>query len=155
MSELLFKKIELTRDFFLKNIAGLEEGISEIQPEGFNNNIHWHIGHVLTTAEQFMFGFPKKSTNLPENYLALFGSGTKPADWQGEVPSVSELTTQLKEQLNRIKEIPADSFSAKLKTPFLGQESFGELTNFAFMHEALHMGQIKAMKSVIQAVKAK
>lgn len=155
MSELLFKNIELTRGYLLKNITGLEDGISEIQPEGFNNNIHWHIGHVLTTAEQFMFGFPKKSTNLPENYLALFGTGTKPADWQGEVPSVSELTLQLKEQLNRIKEIPADSFSVKLKTPFLGQETFGELTNFAFMHEALHLGQMKAMKSVIAVAQAK
>lgn len=155
MSELLFKNIELTRGYFLKTIAGLEEGISEIQPEGFNNNISWHIGHVLTTAEQFMFGFPKKSSNLPENYLALFGSGTKPADWQGEVPSVSELATQLKEQLNRIKEIPSDSFSAKLKTPFLGQETFGELTNFALMHEALHLGQIQSMKRVIQATQAR
>jgi uncharacterized damage-inducible protein DinB len=149
MSELLFKNIELTRSSFLKTIAGLEEGISEIQPKGFNNNIHWHIGHVLTTAEQFMFGFPKKSTYLPENYLALFGTGTKPADWQGEVPSVSQLTLQLKEQLTRMKEIPVESFSAKLKTPFLGQETFGELTNFAFMHEAVHLGQIKAMKRVI------
>lgn len=59
MSELLFKHFEVTRNFLLKNIDALDEAIVDVQPEGFNNTIHWHIGHVLTVAEQFMFGFPK------------------------------------------------------------------------------------------------
>ncbi|MFF2448789.1 DinB family protein [Neobacillus sp. NPDC058068] len=150
MSELLFKSFELTRNYFLKNVASLDEGLVDVQPEGFNNTIHWHIGHALTVTEQFMFGFPKKSTNLPANYMGLFATGTKPAEWNGDVPSVQELSTQLKEQLSRIKEIHVESFSEKLKTPFLGQETFGELANFAVFHESLHLGQIQAMKRVIE-----
>src|SRR3954471_3773993 len=111
MSELLFKNMELTRSFFIKNVEAIEEGLVEVQPEGFNNTIHWHVGHVLTVAEQFMFGFPKKSTNLPANYMELFATGTKPADWNGEVPSIQELAEQLKEQLQRIKEIPGEGFT--------------------------------------------
>ncbi|MDQ6595507.1 DinB family protein [Bacillus salipaludis] len=151
MSELLFKHFKVTRNFFLKNIDAIDEAIVDIQPEGFNNTIHWHIGHVLTVAEQFMFGFPKKSTNLPENYMTLFATGTKPADWQGAVPSIAELTSQLKEQINRIKEVPAESLNERLATPFLGLESFGEIANFATFHEANHLGQIQAMKRVIEA----
>jgi uncharacterized damage-inducible protein DinB len=149
MSGLLFKNFELTRGFFVKNVDALDEGIVDVQPQGFNNTIHWHVGHVLTVAEQFLFGFPKKSTNLPPNYLELFATGTKPADWQGDVPSIQELSVKLKEQLQRIKGIPVENFNEKLKTPFLGQETFGELANFALFHESLHLGQMHAMKRVI------
>ncbi|PLS01378.1 DinB family protein [Neobacillus cucumis] len=149
MSELLFKSFELTRSFLLKNLGTLDESIADVQPEGFNNTIHWHVGHILTVAEQFMFGFPKKSTNLPAGYMELFATGTKPADWKGDIPSVNELTEQLKEQIKRIKEIPKESFNERLKTPFLGQETFGELANFAIFHEANHLGQIHSMKRVI------
>ncbi|MCM3768048.1 DinB family protein [Neobacillus niacini] len=155
MSELLLKHFELTRKNLLKNVAALDERIVDIKPEGFNNTLHWHVGHVLTVAEQFMFGYPKKSAHLPANYLELFGNGTKPADWQGDVPSVQELSQQLAEQLKRIKEIPAESFSEKLKTPFLGQETFGELANFGIFHETLHLGQILAMKRVVQTAVTK
>ncbi|MBO0960470.1 DinB family protein [Neobacillus sp. MM2021_6] len=153
MSGLLFKSFELTRGKLINNVEGFDEAILDVQPQGFNNTLHWHIGHVLTVAEQFMFGFPKKSTNLPANYMELFASGTKPADWQGDVPSVQELTAQLKEQLKRIKEIPGERFNEKLKAPFLGQETFGELGNFAVFHESNHLGQMHAMKRVIEAAK--
>ncbi|GHI01321.1 DinB family protein [Neobacillus kokaensis] len=155
MSELLFKSYETARSFFLKTVEAMDESILHVQPEGFNNSIHWHVGHVLTVAEQFMFGFPKKSTNLPANYLELFGNGSNPADWKGEVPSVTELTSQLKEQIKRIKEIPAESFSQKLSQPFLGQETFGELASFAVFHEALHLGKIQEMKRVIETASSK
>jgi uncharacterized damage-inducible protein DinB len=155
MSERLFKNMELTRSFILKSISTLDEAIVDVQPEGFNNTIHWHIGHILTVAEQFMFGFPKKSTHLPANYMELFGSGTKPADWQGEVPSVKELSAQLNDQLKRMKEVPAESLNEKLQKPFLGQETYGELANFNLFHEALHLGQIQTMKRVIEIAQAK
>ena len=153
MSELLFKNMELTRSFFIKNVEAIEEGLVDIQPAGFNNTLHWHIGHVLTAAEMFMFGFPKNTSHLPANYMELFAKGTKPADWQGDVPSVSVLTNQLKDQLKRMKEIPAESFSKKLEEPFLGQETFGELINFSLFHENLHLGHIQAMKRVIEKAK--
>jgi hypothetical protein len=153
MSELLFNNMELTRSYFIKNIKAVEEGITDVQPEGFNNTIHWHIGHVLTTAESLIFGFPKNTSYLPANYMELFARGTKPAEWEEDVPSISVLTSQLKEQLSRMKEIPVESLSVELKEPFLGQQTFGELVNFALFHENLHLGHIQAMKRVIETAK--
>ncbi|WP_419954727.1 DinB family protein [Neobacillus niacini] len=153
MSELLLNNMELTRSFFLKNVAAVDEGLVGVQPAGFNNNIHWHVGHVLTTTESLVFGFPKNTSHLPANYIGLFARGTKPTDWKGDVPSVSILVGQLKDQLNRMKEIPVESLSVELKEPFLGQKTFGELVNFALFHENLHLGQIQAMKRVIETEK--
>ncbi|MEW8969182.1 MAG: DinB family protein [Mesobacillus sp.] len=149
MSELLFKQFELTRGSFLKNIAGITAEQASVQPEGFNNNIHWNIGHVLTVTEQFMMGFPKKSNHLPANYIELFGNGTRPSEWTGDVPSVDVLRDQLKAQLGRIKEVPASTLNEKLKKPFLGLETFGELANMALFHEAYHLGQIHAMRKLV------
>jgi hypothetical protein len=155
MRQLLLNNMKLTRSFFIKNLDGVDESIVDVQPEGFNNHIHWHVGHVLTATETLLFGFPQNSTNLPANYMELFARGTKPADWKGDVPSVSVLVTQLKDQLNRMKEIPVESLSVKLKEPLLGQETFGELVNFALFHETLHLGHIQAMKRVIETRKNK
>lgn len=149
MSDLLFKQFEMTRGFFIKNIESITSEQASVQPEGFNNTIHWHIGHVLTVAEQFMMGYPKKSHHLPENYIELFGNGTRPADWSGDIPTVEVLAQQLKEQLGRITEVPAEMLNENLKKPFLGLETFGELANMALFHESYHLGQIHAMKKVI------
>ncbi|ESU31169.1 hypothetical protein G3A_18195 [Bacillus sp. 17376] len=150
MSELLFKQFELTRGNFLKIIEAITTAQASVQPEGFNNNIHWHIGHVLTVTEQFMMGFPKKSNHLPANYIELFGNGTRPSEWTGDVPSVEVLTEQLKAQLGRIKEVPASMLDEKLKKPFLGLDTFGELANMALFHEAYHLGQIHAMRKLVK-----
>jgi len=61
MSELLFKQFALTRQKFLQEIEGLNREQVSFQPEGFNNNIHWNTGHVLTVTEQFMMGFIQKN----------------------------------------------------------------------------------------------
>ena len=155
MGELLFSNIKLTRDYFLKNVGKLDDGLVDVQPEGFNNTLHWHIGHVLTTTEQLVFGFPKNTNNLPANYKELFAKGTKPADWQGQVPTVKELVIQLTDQLTRMNDIPVESLSKKLESPFLGRETFGEIINFCLFHENLHLGHIQAMKRVIETAQSK
>lgn len=146
MSHLLFDQFELTRSLFLKEIESLPKDLLDLQPKGLNNTIHWHIGHVLTVTEQFMFRFPKKSTFLPESHMMFFANGTKPSDWESGVPSVEVLIEQLKGQLIRIKEIPVESFDYKFSKPVMGFESFGGLATMALFHEANHLGQIHSMK---------
>lgn len=151
MSEVFFKQFEMTRSRFIKRVRDLNPEIVDVQPKGFNNNIHWMVGHVLTIAEQFFFGYPTKSTNIPANYKEFFGGGTKPADWTDDVPSVSVLVKQLEEQYERITKIPPSQFAEKLEKPLLGCETFGELAGFGVFHEALHLGQIQTLARLIQA----
>ncbi|MCP3739978.1 DinB family protein [Rossellomorea sp. BNER] len=152
MDNLVFTQLGMTRVYFLKIVEAVPKEQANVQPDGFNNTIHWHIGHVLTVTEQFMFGFPHKTAHLPANYIELFGNGTKPADWKGDVPSEDELIIQLQDQLVRLKQIPADMLEEKLESPILGCETFGELACLTAMHEAAHLGQIQAMKRIIEHV---
>lgn len=151
MSDYLTQQFNVTRNGLLRDINNLDNSIMDVQPKGFNNTIHWHIGHILTTTEQFVFGFPKKTKHIPNHYYDLFANGTKPADWTGDVPDVDTLTDQLADQLERFKQIPAEQFEQNLEKPLLGQETVGGLVTFAIFHEANHVGQIHAMNLTAQA----
>lgn len=150
MSHYLLTQFELLKGRFLGDLEDVTDDIVTIQPDGFNNTILWHVGHLVTVNEQFMFGYPKKSTFLPENYMNLFAKGTSPSGWNGEIPSIADLVNQFTEQVTRIQQIPVERFEERLKQPFLGLETFGEITNLALFHIAYHLGQIHAMKLMLQ-----
>lgn len=150
----LNSRFVLTRGSVLKTIEEISPEIVDVQPEGFNNTIRWHIGHIVTSAEQILLGYPQ-TTNLPANYLGMFGYGTKPADWTGDIPSVEELANQLKEQQNRLLEIPEKRLTEKLEEPFLGMETVGEIVSLTLFHESNHLGQIEAMKRMIETKRNK
>lgn len=145
------KQFDLTRGALVKFMQTLDTETADKQPEGFNNTIRWHIGHVLSTAEAFMFG--REFKHLPSEYPSLFGFGTRPSEWKTEGPSLEVLMSQLQEQAQRIKAIPAEAFEQKLPEPFLGLETVGELYGMMLYHEADHIGQMKAMKRIVEAEK--
>ncbi|MEG7844121.1 DinB family protein [Bacillus mobilis] len=144
------KQFEITRGALLKFMETLDDKTVDTQPEGFNNTIRWHIGHVLTAAEVFMFG--KEFKQLPTEYPGMFGYGSRPSKWKTEGPSLEVLAAQLKEQAKRINEIPAEVFENKLPEPFLGLETVGELYGMMLYHEADHIGQMKAMERIVKAL---
>lgn len=148
MSELIKQQYTRTRTTLAKALEGTSPEIFDIIPEGFNNNIHWQVGHILTTGALFMFHGQQV---LPENYNALFGNSTKPADWTGDVPSVETLLAQLEEQLEQINKIDVSTFDQRLDQPFIGNETIGELAAMGAFHEAYHVGQVHILKRLIEA----
>src|SRR5699024_2509081 len=103
MCDYLTQQFNVTRNGLLIDIKNLDNSVMYVQPKRFNNTIHRHIGHVLTTTEQFLFGFPKNTQHIPIHYYDMFANGTKPADSTGDVPDVDTLTDQLADQLDRFK----------------------------------------------------
>ncbi|TGU73097.1 DinB family protein, partial [Mesorhizobium sp. M00.F.Ca.ET.186.01.1.1] len=90
----------------------------------------------------------------PPAYAALFSPGTKPADWQGDVPSMEELAAQLKEQHARVKEQLQTKLNDPLPKPFqLGDKgvmnTYGEMMVFTLFHEGMHIGTISALRKAI------
>ncbi|MCH1624489.1 DinB family protein [Fredinandcohnia quinoae] len=150
MSEIVKKQFEIARAGIFKDVEGVSPEIFDIQPDGLSNTIHWQLGHILASAEGFLFG---KNGKLPSNYKDFFGYGSKPSEWGNDVPSVETLLEQLKEQLERIKNIPAESFQTQFPEPVLGNRTYGELVHFTAIHEATHAGQIHVMKRLVEASK--
>lgn len=148
MCELVKKQFELGRAGIFKDLEGVSAEIFDVQPKGLPNTVHWQLGHILVSAELFLFG---ENGQLPAQYNEYFGYGSKPSEWNEGVPSVEEIVEQLKSQLQRIKEIPTESFQNQLPEPVLGNHKYGELVYFTAYHELTHTGQVHTILKAAQA----
>ena len=145
------KQFDLTRNGLLDFVNKLDENIVDIQPKHFNNTLRWHTGHILVTMESLLFGFPRHSKNIPEAYQALFATGTKPADWETEAPSLAELVKYIAEQQERVNGLSDEFFAQTLPytLPFGDFKTYEDIFAMLLHHEAEHMGQMKAMKRIV------
>ncbi|GEB33110.1 hypothetical protein BPA01_26900 [Brevibacillus parabrevis] len=148
----VWNQYDMIRGMFLEGLSKTSEQEAEIVPAGFKNNIHWNIGHILLTQDYLLFG--PAEMKCPPSYAALFSPGTKPADWQGDVPSIEELAAQLKEQHARVKEQLQTKLNDPLPKPFqLGDKgvmnTYGEMMVFTLFHEGMHIGTISALRKAI------
>ncbi|WP_027415987.1 DinB family protein [Aneurinibacillus terranovensis] len=149
------KQFEHARGGTLRVLDSIPAGMADVMPPGFRNTIRWNAGHILVVAEQFLFGLLAEQMQMPKEYKDLFGNGTKPADWTGDIPSLEVLVGQLKEQGERAKDILAGRSGRKLAKPYpLGSgrtlETSDDVFNLALYHEANHTGYIQALKRTIE-----
>lgn len=145
------KQFDIARNGLLAFVDNLEEKYVDVQPDHFNNTLRWHIGHILVSAESLMFGYPAQSTNVPEAYHTLFATGTKPAEWTTKAPSLSTLVNDLGEQQKKINQLSGDYFSQTIPftLPFGDFKTYSDIFEFIILHEAEHVGQMKAMKKIV------
>lgn len=125
----------------------------DVIPEGFNNNIRWNLGHVAVTFEHFVYSAAGKKPLLSKEYFDSFKNGTSPADWTDETPSLDDIVSVLKQQVDQVKEKYSGKLFDPLEEPFkfLGMEfkTLASLIAFAYYHEGLHTGTIKEMSRLI------
>ena len=69
--------------------------------------------------------------------------------------SAATLLEQLNEQFASIQEVDVTTFDTKLEKPFIGNETVGELAAMGAFHEAMHVGQIQALKQIVEATTIK
>lgn len=147
MVNLIKQQFTITRAEIMKTLEDVSPEMADIIPTGFNNNLHWQVGHVLYAGERHLF--PGKG-KLPQEYAYLFDSGTTPLSSSEAVPSLETLIIQLKEQHVRIHNIPDTAFEEKLPMPRPGLETFGEFAAMMAYHEAMHLGQMQSLKRLVQ-----
>jgi hypothetical protein len=146
MSELLKRQFNLGRSGLFSDLEGLTDERADVQLDQLPNTIRWQVGHILTAAENFLFG---AESQLPEEYQAFFGYGSRPSAWDREVPSIEFLIGELKSQLERINAIPNERFEEMLSEPILGNATYRELFSFTAFHELTHIGQVHTMKKFV------
>ncbi|ALS22965.1 DinB family protein [Paenibacillus naphthalenovorans] len=146
MEHIVFNQIELHRSRTLELVTGLSESQADIIPEGFNNNIRWHLGHILTTQERFAYRLIGEPLGLPEELMNMFLNGTKPADWQTAPPELPSLIKLLQEQPGQIRQRLQGRLEQQITVPFKDFKRHDEALLFGTCHEAMHAGYIMALK---------
>jgi uncharacterized damage-inducible protein DinB len=150
MSSIILGQFNKVRGWTIQISEKLSEEMVNIQPEGFNNTIKWHLGHLVTETEYFMFELSKRPMNIQDHYNDFFAPGTKPSNWQGQAPALTELIAELKDQLKRVNELPSDTFHQSLEKPVHGFTTVLDAASFSVLHESVHIGHIEAMERVLK-----
>jgi uncharacterized damage-inducible protein DinB len=131
----------------------VSEEAADKMPEGFRNTIRWNLGHIYVVQENLVAGCAGDTPQVPPNYVELFAPGTKPADWQGEIPKLSSLEALLEEQPTKLKDRFASRLAEKVENPFkrgnMELSTIEEILNFTLYHEGLHTGFIKGLKRAV------
>ena len=76
MESTLFRLLEVNRGRTLELIDSTDPALLHVIPDGFNNSLHWHIGHILTTQERLAFRFIGEKLELEERALRRAASVT-------------------------------------------------------------------------------
>ncbi|MFC7392981.1 DinB family protein [Scopulibacillus cellulosilyticus] len=158
MSNALLSTAKYVRQMVIQQVQSIPEELFDVQPDQFNNTIRWNVGHIAASNDYFVsLGLPVES-NLPESYARLFKPGTKPSDWNDIPPTKEELIQILSRQLSDFSDIPSSAFDKQMDPPLelgpLKFETFGEVFNFATVHETMHFTTISNFLKVLQYQKA-
>lgn len=146
----VFDLADKHRGRLLQLVEGCPADKRNVVPAGFNNSVHWQIGHILTVTERIIFSFSELPAALPASYMGFFSNGTRPADWQEEPPAWDVIVTQLKEQAERIRETLADKLALPVKENFFKAKTIDELILSSIVHEVNHEGMISSMLKVLK-----
>lgn len=149
----ILDQIGMIRSVTLETIGEISDEEADVQPKGWNNTIRWHLGHIYLVQERLAFHFAGFPLDLPQSYIDMFCSGTKPSDWKSEPPSLADLAARLAEQPDRIRALLCDKLEERPANPFPrfdGKiDTIGGLLTFSLFHEGLHNASIRALKRAV------
>lgn len=126
--------------------------INEI-PQGFNNNIAWNFGHLVTSSYSLSFRVTGADLNIQIPYFEKFKKGTKPEGWVSE-DELSNLTTLAHKFSNDIRQAMAANKFENI-TSYTTQTFEVPITNIqdmlvtTAMHSTLHWQIIKDYKKIL------
>ena len=137
-------------------IGGATKGLTNEQmlaiPAGFDNNIAWNIGHIITSQQGMVYRLSGLPGYTDKPFARMFKAGTSPADWNEE-PDPQALRKVLKEHSALLQtDYEAGQFTQyrEYTTEFgVVLHNFEEAVGFNNFHEGLHLGMIQALTNLV------
>jgi hypothetical protein len=156
MESYIFTQLRFVREQTLKAVNDVSDEKSVVVPRGSNNNIKWNLGHMYVTLERFAFQYIGETMHVPDHFMELFKTGSKPAEWGDlTLPSMSELIGLLEEQTERVIRLLTPRLREAVEPPYttstgITLASVEQFLTFNLYHEGMHFDAIKAIKRLIE-----
>ncbi|GAB4395281.1 MAG: DinB family protein [Microscillaceae bacterium] len=152
--EAYFTLLQTTRQNFLHLLEKLDTDTLNRIPAGFNNNLAWHLGHLVVTPQLLLYRLSGLETQASERLIEQFRKGTKPAE-----PLEAAIIEKLKQSF---ADFPARLKSDSVRGLFLefspyetsygfGLSSFEDALLFNNIHEGVHYGYALSLKRALGA----
>jgi hypothetical protein len=142
------------RNYMKSLIDALSEKQLTTIPEGYNNHIFWHLGHVVVTQQLLHYRRSGLPLHIDENLIDLFKNGSSPRDWSDppDPGRILSLLNTLPERLaqdyadERFKGITFDGFTTRSGFEL---NSIDQAIVFNNYHEGIHAGYLMAMRRLV------
>lgn len=145
--------LQRTRQY-MKRLA---DEVTEAQltriPDGYNNHILWHLGHVVVTQQILHYQLAGLPMYVDEAMCNMFKNGTSPKEWQTQpaIDRIFSLMTDLPEKL--LHDYEAGRFQAyqerRLTRAGFDLKTIEDAIAFNNFHEGVHTGYVMAMKRLV------
>ena len=122
----------------------------DVQPSAYPNTIRWNAGHVYSTAEDYLTDADKDYQITHPEWNNFFLDGTRPSEWEGNVPSAEEIITALEEQEKRIYNHFKNKLDQKASVArdvnAMMLDTVDLSLQFVTWHEGIHLGYVNGMR---------
>lgn len=147
-----FNALKATRQNILKMVDGLStEQLNKI-PEGFNNNLAWHLGHILITQQLLTYKLSGLSPKVSDEWITKYKKGSKPEGLisKEEIDAIKEqLTTSPADTEKDFADGVFQSFNTYPTSYGVTLNSAEDAIIFNNVHEAMHLGNLISMKKLV------
>jgi len=142
-----------TRSNCLSIVKDLSTEQLHFIPDGYNNNLIWHIGHMFVSEQILCYSRSNTPLVIPESYLPLYRKGSSPREWTAKA-NINELihymhitsealeSDYINKRFGTFNEYPTSS-GIVLK-------SIEDAIIYSYGHENLHYGNIISMLKLIK-----
>ncbi|WP_207425526.1 DinB family protein [Pedobacter sp. SYSU D00535] len=141
--------IENARKSFLKLIEGLSIESLNTVPPNFNNNIAWHLGHLVASQQVLCYKLGNEPLIVPAEIVGRYGRGTKPEATvtEEEIQELKAYLTATIEQLRAdLKSGLFSNYTAYTTSSGVALNNIDDALKYVCMHEGLHLGYVMAQK---------
>ena len=149
----IFDTLLQLRQNTLKRVENLSTSQLNKIPEGHNNNIIWHIGHMVASQQLLCYANSGATPLLAMEFLDKYRKGTSPVGWEKMV-SLDEMKPLFLDTAFAFeKDYLAKKFNAyKSYTTSAGVtlSSIDDAITYSYGHENLHYGNIITMLKLIK-----
>jgi len=123
-------------------------------PPGFNNNIAWHLGHVIASQQGVCYKRAGIDMRIPDSFFMTFKPDSKPERFitQGEIDEIKVLLFSTIDQLvTDYQNNLVTTYPAWTTRYGVAITNYDEGIGFLPFHEGLHFGYVMALKRAVLA----
>ncbi len=124
---------------------------ADVIPAGWNNNIRWHIGHLVVTPRRLTSLMLGEPLSLPEAYNGWFAKGTSPRDWgTAPVPPLEQLIGEMRTEMEKVFAEMQPRFAMSFPKAYetsvgIMLHSPGDALMMNYMHDGIHLAMLLAL----------
>ncbi|MGL1937016.1 MAG: DinB family protein [Fibrobacterales bacterium] len=144
--------LKSTRDALITSCEALTDEQLLLIPEGWSNNILWHLGHCLVTQQILIYKRAQSTMYVSDDLINQFVKGSSPQEWKGDVDirhifkELQRIPSLLNEDYSELQKNEYQSFVTGTGTPI---NSLDDAISFNLYHEGMHMGLIFRLKKAV------